>query len=84
MSRTRLWASALPSLSWLQKTDKMQSPSSRHNPTSKISQVIPGVVSEEINEKAYPRGSGLKKLLTTEYQSYLGSWRTHEHFQIHH
>ncbi|KAK9330351.1 hypothetical protein V1520DRAFT_385010 [Lipomyces starkeyi] len=43
----------------------------------KISHVIPGVVSEEINEKAYPWGRGLDKLLTPQYMPYLGSWRSH-------
>ncbi|KAK9311540.1 hypothetical protein V1522DRAFT_417586 [Lipomyces starkeyi] len=43
----------------------------------KISHVIPGVVSEEINEKAYPWGRGLEKLLTPQYMPYLGSWRSH-------
>ncbi|KAK9322268.1 hypothetical protein V1517DRAFT_323911 [Lipomyces orientalis] len=43
----------------------------------RISHVIPGVISEEINEKAYPYGRGLEKLLTPQYMPYLGSWRSH-------
>ncbi|KAK9371405.1 hypothetical protein V1509DRAFT_650987 [Lipomyces kononenkoae] len=42
-----------------------------------VSHVIPGVLTEEISEKAYPWGKGLEKLMTPQYKPYLGSWRSH-------
>ncbi|KAK9233958.1 hypothetical protein V1525DRAFT_367713 [Lipomyces kononenkoae] len=43
----------------------------------KITQIMPGVLTEDISEKAYPWGKGLEKLMTPQYKAYLGSWRSH-------
>ncbi|KAK7204909.1 hypothetical protein BZA70DRAFT_166579 [Myxozyma melibiosi] len=42
-----------------------------------ITKVIDGVRTEDIDERAYPFGPGLDKLLTEKYHAYLGSWRSH-------